>query len=437
MVSFLMPIRTTETARVPEDISGRQRRMPVGGITWRHTFRALRHRNYRLFFWGQLVSLIGTWMQQTAMSWFVYQITNSKLLLGVVAAMGSAPMMLSSVWGGSLADRYPKRSILVATQTAQMICAFLLAAGVWAGFATPSFIIVIAALNGLAMGFDMPARQAFTVEMTSREDLLNAISLNSSIVNGARIIGPSVAGLLIGAFGVPMCFFLNGVTFIAVIAGLLMMRLPPFERPAHAVSAGEHAWNGIVYSIKHQRVRTILLLFLAVGVFGWSYTVLMPAFARDVLNRGANGYGILMSASGTGAFIGALVVATYGHLFTPRRLALGGVWLFSIALFALSLSRSFYFAMAFLFVAGFGMLLFFSTSNTVLQTIVPDEMRGRVMGVWSLVFGAMIPLGSLEAGAVAHWLGTPFALGLGAIICAASALVTLFAIRRRGAGTST
>ena len=432
-----MPIRTTETARVPEDISGRQRRMPVGGITWRHTFRALRHRNYRLFFWGQLVSLIGTWMQQTAMSWFVYQITNSKLLLGVVAAMGSAPMMLSSVWGGSLADRYPKRSILVATQTAQMICAFLLAAGVWAGFATPSFIIVIAAMNGLAMGFDMPARQAFTVEMTSREDLLNAISLNSSIVNGARIIGPSVAGLLIGAFGVAMCFFLNGVTFIAVIAGLSMMRLPRFERPAHAVSAGEHAWNGIVYSIKHQRVRTILLLFLAVGVFGWSYTVLMPAFARDVLNRGANGYGILMSASGIGAFIGALVVATYGHLFTPRRLALGGVWLFSIALFALSLSRSFYFAMAFLFVAGFGMLLFFSTSNTVLQTIVPDEMRGRVMGVWSLVFGAMIPLGSLEVGAVAHWLGTPFALGFGAIICAVSALVTLSVIRRREARTST
>src|SRR6266705_6897112 len=279
-----MPIRTTETARVPEDISGRQRRMPVGGITWRHTFRALRHRNYRLFFWGQLVSLIGTWMQQTAMSWYVYQITNSKLLLGVVAAVGSAPMMLFSIWRGSLADRYAKRSILVTTQTAQMICAFLLAVGAWAGFATPSFIIVIAALNGVAMGFDMPARQAFTVEMTNREDLLNAISLNSSIVNGARVVGPSVAGLMIGAVGVAMCFFLNGLSFIAVIAGLLMMRLPRFERPARAVSAREHAWNGVVYSIKHQRVRTILLLFLAVGVFGWSYTVLMPAFARDVLN---------------------------------------------------------------------------------------------------------------------------------------------------------
>jgi MFS family permease len=367
----------------------------------------------------------------------VYQITNSKLLLGVVAAMGSAPMMLSSVWGGSLADRYPKRSILLATQTAQMICAFFLAAGVWAGFATPLFIIVLAAFNGLAMGFDMPARQAFTVEMTSREDLLNAISLNSSIVNGARVVGPSLAGLLIGVVGVAMCFFLNGLTFVAVIAGLLMMRLPPFQRPAHLVSTGEHAWNGIVYSMKHQRVRTILLLFLAVGVFGWSYTVLMPAFARDVLNRGANGYGILMSASGTGAFVGALIVATYGHLFTPRKLALGGVWLFSAALFALSLSRNFYVALAFLFVAGFGMLLFFSTSNTVLQTIVPDEMRGRVMGVWSLVFGAMIPLGSLEVGAVAHWLSTSFALAFGAIICAASALVTLFVIRRREAGTST
>src|SRR5207253_5495427 len=207
--------------------------------------------------------------------------------------------------------------------------------------------------------------------------------------------------------------------------------LPVFERPVHVVSPGEHAWNGIVYSMKHQRVRTILLLFLAVGVFGWSYAVLMPAFARDVLGRGANGYGMLMSASGTGAFIGALVVATYGHLFTPRRLALSGVWLFSFALFAFSLSRNFYLSLVFLLFAGFGMLLFFSTSNTVLQTIVPDEMRGRVMGVWSLVFGAMIPLGSLEAGAVAHWAGTPVALAFGACICAIAALVTLIIIRRR------
>ena len=431
-----MPTVSTETARVPEDLSGRQRRMPVGGITWRHTFRALRHRNYRLFFWGQLVSLIGTWMQQTAMMWFVYDRTNSKLLLGVVAALGSAPMLFSSVWGGSLADLYPKRSILVLTQSAQMLCAFLLAAGVWLGFATPAFIMVVAAFNGTAMGFDMPARQAFTVEMTSREDLLNAISLNSSIVNGARVVGPSIAGLMIAAVGVAMCFFLNGLSFIAVIAGLLLMRLPPFKRKIEIVSAGEHAWEGIVYSMRHPRVRTILGLFLAVGVFGWSYAVLVPAFARDVLGRGANGYGVLMSASGTGAFVGALMVATYGHLFTPRKLALGGVWLFSAAMLAFSFTRSFSLALLFLFAAGFGMLLFFSTSNTLLQTIVPDEMRGRVMGVWSLVFGAMIPLGSLEAGAVAHWLGTALAIAFGAIICAVSALVTLCVIRRRQARTA-
>jgi MFS family permease len=212
-----------------------------------------------------------------------------------------------------------------------------------------------------------------------------------------------------------------------------MMRLPAFARKIDIASAGEHAWNGILYSIKHQRVRTILLLFLAVGIFGWSYMVIMPAFARDVLGRGADGYGILMSASGVGALVGALMVATFGHRFTPRKLALGGVWLFSAALLAFSFTRNFRVALGFLFVAGFGMLLFFSTTNTVLQTIVPDEMRGRVMGVWSLIFGAMIPLGSLEAGAVAHWLGAPFALTLGAIVCAISGLITLFVIRRREA----
>src|SRR5881398_3051690 len=244
-------VATTETARIPEDITGRARRVPVGEISWRTTFRALRHRNYRLFFYGQLVSLIGTWMQQTAMSWFVYEITNSKFLLGAVAAIGSAPMMLFSVWGGSLADLYPKRSILITTQTAQMICAFLLAIGVWAGFANATFIVIVAAFNGIAMGFDMPARQAFTVEMTSREDLLNAISLNSSIVNGARVVGPSVAGLLIGWVGVATCFLINALSFVAVIAGLLMMRLPAFEHKIDIVSPTEHAWSGIVYSFQH------------------------------------------------------------------------------------------------------------------------------------------------------------------------------------------
>ena len=426
-------MQTTETARVPEELTGRQRRTPVGSITWRHTFRALRHRNYRLFFYGQLVSLIGTWMQTTAMSWLVYQITGSKLLLGVVAAVSSAPMIFFSLWGGAIADRYPKRAIILWTQTAQMVPAFVLAALAWMGLASPWLIIAISTVNGVAMAFDMPARQAFTVEMTSREDLLNAISLNSSVFNGARIIGPAIAGVVIGSVGTPMCFLLNGLSYIAVIIGLLMMRLPPREPMPADAAARASAWSGLTYVLKHRRVRTILALLGVVGIFGWSYAVLLPAFARDVFGRGADGYGVLMSASGVGALLGALTVATAGDVFPSRAVALGGVWLFSAALLAFSMTTNYYLALVFMMLGGFGMLLFFSTSNTVMQTIVPDEMRGRLMGVWGLVFGAMIPLGSLEAGALAHWLGAQFALGFGAVICAIAGLVALIVIRRREA----
>ena len=425
---------TTETARIPEEISGRQHRTPVGKVSLRDTFRALRHRNYRLFFYGQLVSLIGTWMQSTAMSWLVYQITGSKLLLGVVAAVGSAPMIFFSLWGGAIADRYPKRAIILWTQTAQMLPAFLLAALAWAGLASPSIIIAIATVSGVAMAFDMPARQAFTLDMTSREDLLNAISLNSSIFNGARVVGPALAGLTIGTLGTPMCFLINGLSYIAVIVGLMMMRIPPHVPLARDAAARASAWSGLRYVLQHRRVRTILGLLGTVGIFGWSYAVLLPAFARDVFGLEADGYGVLMSASGVGALAGALTVATAGHVFPPRQVALGGVWLFSGALLAFSFTTNFYLALCFMCLGGFGMLLFFSTSNTVMQSIVPDEMRGRVLGVWGLVFGAMIPLGSLEAGWLAEWLGAPFALAFGAVICAIAGLVTLLVIRRREAG---
>ncbi|HMJ07141.1 MAG TPA: MFS transporter [Chthoniobacterales bacterium] len=424
---------TTKTAQIPEGVTGRHRRIPVGKISFRQTFRALRHRNYRLFFYGQLVSLIGSWMEQTAMSWLVYQITGSKLLLGVVAAFGSAPMMFFSLWGGSLADRYPKRTILICTQTAQMLPSFLLALVAWQGLATPWLLVLIAGVNGVAMGFDMPTRQAFTVEMTSREDLLNAISLNSSIFNGARVIGPSLAGLVIGSLGTATCFLINGFSYIAVIIGLLMMRLPPHVPLAPEVAARNSVFSGLTYVLHHRRVRTILALLGIVGIFGWSYSVLMPAFAREVFHLGANGYGILLSASGVGALIGALTVATAGHAFPQRTIALGGVWFFAGALLGFSLTTNFYLALVFLTLAGFGLLLFFSTSNTVLQTIVPDEMRGRVMGVWGLVFGGMIPLGSLEAGSLASWLGAPIALAFGAVVCAIAGLVALIVIRRREA----
>ncbi|MDQ2659567.1 MAG: MFS transporter [Verrucomicrobiota bacterium] len=422
-------METTQTARIPEEITGRSRRTPVGKISLRDTFRALRHRNYRLFFYGQLVSLIGTWMQTTAMSWLVYQITGSKLLLGVVAAVSSAPMIFFSLWGGALADRYPKRRIILCTQVSQMLPAFFLALLAWRGWATPVTIIATAIVSGIAMAFDMPARQAFTLDMTSREDLLNAISLNSSIFNGARIVGPALAGLVIGSVGTAACFALNGVSFIAVIVSLLMMRLPPYV--AQPATTRPSAWSGLHYVWQNRRVRTILGLLGAVGVFGWSYAVLLPAFARDVFHLGANGYGVLMSASGIGALLGALTVATAGHVFPPRQVALAGNWLFAAALVAFACTKNYYLALFFMMIGGFGMLLFFSTSNTVMQTIVPDEMRGRVLGVWGLVFGAMIPLGSLEAGWLAEWLGAPFALAFGGVVCAIAGLIALFAIRRR------
>ncbi|MFL6530687.1 MAG: MFS transporter [Chthoniobacterales bacterium] len=427
---------STEHVRVPSDLHGQPRRVATTKVSLRHTFRALRHRNYRLFFFGQLVSLVGTWMQQTAIAWLVYDITGSKFLLGAIAAVGSAPMMLFAIWGGILADKYPKRSILIVTQIFEMIFAFAFAAVVWRHFTSTTLIMIIAAVNGIALGFEMPARQAFTVEMTSREDLLNAISLNSSIFNGARIVGPSIAGLLIASVGTTMCFFLNGVSFIAVIAGYLMMdvrHIKPAPRDAEAA----HPLSGVKYAFTNRRVRTILSLFGVVGVFGWSYAVLMPAFARDILHLGPNGYGVLMSASGIGALVGALFVATFGDRMSPRGMALGGLWIFAGSVIGLALTSNFYLSLGMLFVSGLGMLLFFSTSNTVLQTIVPDSMRGRIMGVWSLIFGAMIPLGSLEAGAVAGWLGTQYSLALGATVCAIAGLVALFAIKRRVAEEGT
>ena len=423
-----------EVTSAPEEITGQPRRLVQGDLGWGTTFSALRHRNFRLFFAGQLVSLIGTWMQNTAQGWLVYQLTNSKLLLGVVTAVGSAPMMLFSIWGGSVADRHPKRTIVVLTQSTMMVLAFIYAALVWTGEIRPAHILVLAALGGLAMAFDMPARQAFMVEMTSREDLMNAVSLNSSIVNGARVVGPSVAGLVMARVGLTVCFLLNGLSFIAVIVGLLMMRLPRFVPVEHAGSAWSHAMEGFSYVWKDWRMRTILILFAIVGIFGWSYSVMMPAFATDVLGVGAPGYGMLLSANGVGALLGALTVASFGHRINRRWLVLGGLWVFSGMLFLLALVRNYYVALGLLGVAGWGMLLFFSTTNTLLQTSASDQMRGRVMGIWALVFGGMTPLGGLVAGTLSHYFGVRLAIAIGALVCAAAALVVWVVVRRMAAG---
>jgi MFS family permease len=422
------------TASVPEDMTGRPRRVATGGISFRKTFSALKHRNFRLFFFGQLISFTGTWMTTTAQGWLVYQLTGSKALLGVVAAAASAPMLFFATWGGWVADRYPKRSVIVVTQTCSMVMSLAMAALVWSGLVQPWHIIVLAILGGITMAFDMPARQSFVIEMTSREDLMNAISLNSSAFNCARIIGPSIAGILMAQVGIATCFLIDGLSFIAVIAGLLRMRLPKKE-PQIDSDAGplSQALEGFRYVWTHPRVLTILSLFTVVGVFGWSYTVLMPAFARDVLHLGANGYGMLLAGSGVGALAAALTVASAGHFLPTRIMALGGVGIFSAALALFAFNNNPYIATVLLAVVGFGVVLYFSTSNTVLQTIVPDDMRGRVMGIWTLIFGGMIPLGSLQAGVMADFLGTPATIATGASICAIAALVTLNVIRKREA----
>lgn len=419
-----------QVASVPQEVTGQSRRVVVGSVTWRDTFAALKHRNFRLFFVGQLVSLTGSWLQNTAQGWLVYQLTGSKVLLGTVAAVGSLPMLLLAVWGGSVADRHSKRTVIFFTQTMMMFTAFVFAALVGSGHIQPWHILVLAASGGVAMAFDMPARQAFMVEMTSREDLMNAVSLNSSIVNGARVIGPAIAGFLMAQVGMTWCFLLNGVSFIAVIAGLLMMRLPRFVPPPEPHSTGRHVLEGFAYVAKHRRLRTLLLLFGVVGVFGWSYSVLLPAYATDILHLGEGGYSALLSANGFGALLGALTVATYGNRVRPRLMIFGGLWLFSAMLLMLAFVRWFPLVLGCLALGGWGMLLYFSTTNTLIQTSVSDAMRGRVMGIWALVFGGMMPVGGIESGFLSHAVGVPWTIATGALVCAVAGLVTWWTVRR-------
>ena len=429
----MKPQQPAQVASVPQEVTGQPRRVVVGGVSWRDTFAALKHRNFRLFFAGQLVSLTGSWMQNTAQGWLVYQLTGSKALLGTVAAVGSLPMLLLSVWGGSVADRHSKRTVVIFAQTGMMLLAFMFAALVGSGYIQPWHILVLSALGGVAMAFDMPARQSFMVEMTSREDLMNAVSLNSSIVNGARVVGPAVAGFFMAHVGMTWCFLLNGLSFIAVIVGLLLMRLPRFVPPAEPASTGRHVLEGFAYVAGHRRIRILLLLFGVVGIFGWSYSVLLPAYAMDILHVGEGGYSALLSANGLGALLGALTVATYGNRVRPRLMILGGLWLFSAMLLLLAFVRWYPLVLLCMGVGGWGMLIYFSTTNTLIQTSVSDEMRGRVMGIWALVFGGMMPIGGLESGFLSQAVGVPWTVAVGAMVCAGAGLVTWWVVRRNDA----
>jgi MFS family permease len=424
------PSEVAQVASVPQEVTGQPRRVVVGGLIWRNSFAALKHRNFQLFFIGQLVSLIGTWMQTTAQGWLVYQLTGSKALLGTVAAAGSLPMLLLSAWGGSVADRHSKRTVVFLTQTGMMVLAFAFAALVWSGHILPWHIIVLSALGGVAMAFDLPARQAFMVEITSHDDLMNAVALNSSIVNGARVVGPAVAGFLMARTGMTMCFLLNGLSFLAVISGLWMMRLPRFEPPNNPSSTVRHLLEGFRYVAGHQRVRRLMILFSVVGIFGWSYSILLPAYATDVLGVSEGGYSALLSANGLGAFLGALTVAIFGNRLRPRFLIFGGLWMFSAMLVVLAFMPWYPLALLSLLLGGWGMMLYFATTNTLLQTSVSHNMRGRVMGIWGLLFGGMLPVGGLESGFLSQAIGVPWTISLGAVICAAAGVIMWWQIKR-------
>jgi MFS family permease len=385
--------------------------------------RAFRHRNYRLFFGGQLISLCGTWMQSVAQAWLVYRLTGSATLLGIVGFCGQIPVFLFASIGGTVADRFPRRRILIVTQTAAMLLAAVLATLTLAGRVQVWHVAAIASVLGLVNAFDIPARQAFVVEMVGRGDLVNAIALNSSMFNSARIIGPSVAGVLVATIGEGWCFLVNSLSYIAVIAGLSLMTLTARPRAPLAGSAFARIAEGFSYVWSATPVRALLLLLGLVSLMGMPYAVLMPIFADKVLHGGPRALGMLMGAAGIGALTGALVLAARRGIHGLERwvaLASGG---FGVSLILFSLSRSFWLSAALLLPVGFSMIVEMASSNTLIQTMVQDKLRGRVMAVYSMMFMGMAPFGALIAGTLAQHLGAPNTVRIGGAVCIVGAMV--------------
>jgi MFS family permease len=385
--------------------------------------RGLRHRNYRLFFGGQLISLIGTWMQAVAQSWLVYRLTNSAVLLGFVGFASQIPVFLLAPIGGSAADRYNRHRILLATQTISMLLAFILAALTLTGRVQVWHVFALASLLGIVNAFDVPTRQAFAVDMVGREDLINAIALNSSMINGARMVGPAVAGVLVASVGEGWCFLANAISYLAVIAGLLLMTAKAQDRVQLPGSALASIIEGFRYVRYARPIRTLLLLLGLVSLMGMPYAVLMPIFADQILHGGPRGLGILMGASGFGALIGAVTLATRKGIRGLGRWIAFSAAGFGLGLILFSLSRTFLLSMALLVPVGFSMMIEMAASNTLIQSLVRDELRGRVMAVYAMMFMGMAPFGSLLAGTLAHHIGAPATVMLGGAVCIVGAAV--------------
>ena len=390
---------------------------------FRIALRALRHRNYRLFFAGQLVSLIGTWMQTVAQSWLVYRLTGSSFLLGSVGFASQIPVFLLALVGGTVADRHNRHRVIIGTQTSAMLLAFILSILTLTKIIQVWHIFVLSALLGVVNAFDMPTRQAFVVEMVGKEDLMNAIALNSSMFNSARVLGPAIAGVVVASIGEGWCFFANGVSYIAVIVGLLLMNVSVQRRPARSSSPLSNILEGFSFVRRTRPIRVLLLLLGLVSVVGMPYSVLMPIFADQILHGGARGLGILMGASGLGALIGALSLAARSEVQGLGRLVGYSCAGFSCSLMLFSVSRSFWLSALFLIPAGFSLMVQMASSNTLVQMVVPDHLRGRVMALHAMMFMGMAPFGAFLGGVVAERLGAPLTISFGAIGCLLGSIV--------------
>ena len=412
---------TTASQAHIEEARGTRGSQPKLGL--RTTLRALRHRNFQLFFSGQMISLIGTWMQNIAQDWLVYRLTGSAVLLGVVAFVGQIPIFLLAPVAGIVADRRNRHHIVIATQSASMITALTLATLTLTGRIHVWEIMVLASVLGTINAFDIPARQSFLIEMVGREDLLNAIALNSSMFNGARIIGPAIAGILVATIGEGWCFFANGVSYIAVIAGLLLMKLSKPKPLGRAGSALENMIERFRFARNTAPVRSLLLLIGVASLAAMPYTVLMPIFAGNILHGGARQLGWLMGATGVGALAGALTLASKRGVSGLGRWVSTAATGFGVFLTLFAFSRYLWLSIVLLMPVGFGMMIQMGATNTLLQVMVPDRLRGRVMSLYSMMFVGMGPIGALLAGFAAAKIGAPATVAVGGLTCLLGGLI--------------
>lgn len=380
-------------------------------------FSSLKVKNFRLYWVGMFISLIGTWIQSVAQSWLVFELTNSSFLLGVVGFINTLPVFLLSLLGGVAADRINKKGILFFTQNAFMILAFILAILTQFKIITTSQIMVIAVLNGIVMAFDAPARQSVIAELVGREHLLNAIALNSAAFNSARIIGPALAGIFIASIGMSGCFYLNGISFFAVILALLLIKKEVVIKQKSSNHILKDLMDGLVF-IKGNHTIIILISMVAItSLFGISYVILMPVFAKEVLNSGVKGFGLLMSSVGIGALLAALMLARLGDFKAKGKLLFVSTLIFSFSLLSLALAKNYLFSCIILFFIGWSSVSAISIINTLLQILVPDRFRGRVMSAFMFTFAGIMPFGNLIAGTLAHAIGVSLTLFVSGAIC--------------------